>query len=772
MLKKKNKKEKVLSALIAFSFAISSFGYIPAYAADYPSGVPTPNVNAPSVKSAVNNPTNDTDSGVKNNVDNGSDKSTLDKQDLDENGKPKSSSKEEKVETLAEANKKLMDSGWRDWVAQQLNGTSENMDLTYSVYDGDNNIVTVRKNPCYHSDKQACQQNITMTYTDSDGKEKTITRSKTEVEYISDNNQNLTTAMLNQVKAQAKMMQSAINTAEDGQKTSNDVASATIQSLIPMFAESDMSTGEKMAYAMMAVMNAQNNQKITQEERAYDDAVKAVEKAKATAVVTLNSEEQKKNNVIKQDENSKKRFTLQINPTMPFISDTHNVEMTLLTKSGKPNDDKSYTIKAYFTNLDTGSQASVDVIENVPFVVEIGKWKNRKPGERKVKIVYTFTGNSGEPETYVVSYTVGQMVSSILPDGRNVSNSVTALASNAPYINYNAASHQAVAGRIKDAAWDSERGICMLSLTDSKVSDASQNYPVVNIETTAVNQQYCNANLVNKGEYAIFDSVTAKLDSNGQYVFMDESSNGGSRIVTEDIYSQYEDKNAADTQASQKDGDGEVLRVDETTGKIYEALPGELGVNFVFFQDTGKSVAISIDSDGTPKFSKADGTPYTPEEWESKGMLDQSNYHINRDENSGLYYVTDASGKMLTGAFTDTGLSNLSKSVRNGQSESSFDMSKLRDKIQDNSVFGDIARMAKNAVNSAVRRASSIAPAITTYNSSSAAEALKTTKGNTPSKSLQNKLVYESISQSCMVLNAKDCNKLKERYADNMYLNY
>lgn len=34
MLKKKNRKEKMLSALIAFSFAISSFGYIPAYAAD------------------------------------------------------------------------------------------------------------------------------------------------------------------------------------------------------------------------------------------------------------------------------------------------------------------------------------------------------------------------------------------------------------------------------------------------------------------------------------------------------------------------------------------------------------------------------------------------------------------------------------------------------------------------------------------------------------------------------------------------------------------
>ena len=210
--------------------------------------------------------------------------------------------------------------------------------------------------------------------------------------------------------------------------------------------------------------------------------------------------------------------------------------------------------------------------------------------------------------------------------------------------------------------------------------------------------------------------------------------------------------------------------MDENTGKIYEALPGELGVNFVYFQDTGKSVAISVDSDGTPKFSKADGTPYTPEEWASKGMLDASNYHINRDEKSGLYYVTDASGKMLTGAFTDTGLSNLSKSVRNGQSESSFDMSKLRSKAQNNSVFGDIARMASNAVSSTIRRASSIAPAITTYNSSSAAEALKSTKGNTPSKSLQNKLVYESISQSCMVLNTKDCNKLKERYADNMYL--
>lgn len=640
--KSKNKnKEKFLNSVIALTFLISATTPISAFA-EAPVADNSANVTA--------NATN-SDLAIQNNVLNNGTQNSLGQKDLNattnNTATNANGSKEDELVTLNKAQIAKYKAN------QQENTTSQQAASAYSVTNAQGEIVTVQENPCYNVQTTACQAMVYQNVVNSSGVV-TSTRNlpNSSIKYITSNNQEITANMESQIMAQKAMTSSisqATSTTNSAGLTASYISSA-MSTLSPSASFSD-----RLEALGMALLASQNAQKQIEQEAYNNQAIENISNSVNDVANKRVQNAQSKRDVLKQ---TSKRYTAKITPSIPTTNDGKDVTITLVPTDKNANAD-NYDITATFLNVNTNKMVTLNVLENVGFTVEEGYWTNRPNGSRTVKIIYKFK-NSSEPETSTITYKVGDMATAILPDGRNVSNSVTSLVGNADILNYNQLS-QGVAGRITKAKWvnEGDASYCALALTDSK-DNASAAYEV-SIMTNNVPQEACNDSLV--GQYANFSNVSSKLDANGQYIFEDVSSSDGVNYdMNETAYDDLENKNASDTQTRNQDKDITALKVDPETGKVYEALPGELGVNYLYFPSWGRSISIYKDEDGTYSVRKADGTEYSDAEL--------SRFNVTRETLNNLTFATAddgtvyamSGGEIVSGAFDSGNLASISKS--------------------------------------------------------------------------------------------------------------
>ena len=623
----KHKKEKILSGLIAFSFLFSNIVPISntvAYAAEDQSVA-----------------TQETADKQKENTD-----ANMTDQDREIQKKVQGANNAQgtAVGTIAESRLQQLAKEKTASVlkAKQENQTSQTKSHSYYVYDSANNQnIVVTENLCYKKTTPECSIMQTLIRTNSDGKQETYQQPLNTLKYLSGSTV-LTNEMLSQIRNQ-QISADAYNDPEGKSVSSySDAMKQVYQTRNEV--SGDMDSNVDFWAKSMAQAAAATNRANVEKYKEYNKAVETVAQARQDVTDQRAEEEQIKRNVITQD--STKRFKAKISPSIPLTGKGSAITLMLKTPSGEPQDTSKYTIRLSFKNMNTGKQETIDVLENTEYTLEEAVW-DKKPGMRKVVVYYNFAGKgNSEQERYLITYNVGSMATSILPDGRNVKNGVSALVSNAPTIDYlNLDSQIGVAGRIIDTAY--KDGMCLVQITDAKNDADIGKYKAVNVATSVASEEECTSDLI--GKYANFQTVSAKKLADGSYVFMDTSEQGGTNLGwNEDAYNKYEDKIAEDTQNENINGnDVTALKVGED-GIIHQGLAGILNTDYVCFQANGSCVSIIKQEDGSAKIAKVDGSEYTQEELNRKGLPNLSTVYAGFDEN-GVAYVSDMStGKSLT----------------------------------------------------------------------------------------------------------------------------
>ena len=688
----KHKKQQIVSGLIAFSFLFSNI--VPVSNAVVYAAEETAETKETANKQSQNLDANMTDQ----------DKAIKDKVNGSLNGANGTNTNDGSLKALAEEKNRRIRN------AQQENDTSATQKKTYYVYDEENNQnIIVQENTCYQKYTSECSQTITFVTTDAEGKQMTRQYPLNTLPYISGSTF-LTDDMLNQIRSQKINVESYNNPSGNTPNSYSESLRQVYQASVK--ATGDLDSSAKLWFQTMSKMAIDANNANIAKYREYNKALDELAQARQDVTDIAVAQEQAKKEVIKQDSN--KRFTAKISPSIPIVGTGDNITLMLKTKTGKPNDEKQYTIKMTFINQQTQKEETLDVLENTEYILEKAEW-NKKPGVRKVNIYYTFTGKgSGEQEKYLVTYNVGNMATSILPDGKNVNNSVTALTANASTIDYlNKDNEIGVAGRIIDVAY--QDGMCMVQITDAKKDSDIGRYKAVNVATPIADENECTKEKL-LGTYANFQKISARKLSDGSYVFMDTSETGGTSLGwDEDAYDAYESKIAQDVQEENINGmDGTALYVDEK-GIIHEGLAGKLNVDYVCFKTNGSCVSVVKQDDGTAKIAKVDGSEYTQEELKNKGIPDISTLNMSFND-KGIVSVSDkATGKILSmNSFSDMNkvssasmsaypLSNLYAPTLTNTSSSSYISSKSKSSNNrlDNSetITGTFLRTFSSGVN-------------------------------------------------------------------------
>ena len=659
------KKKRILSALIALNLVCMSIGFA-----------------EPFTKS-------DKERAIEQNVQNGTNPDSLAPNPINPPSSSNSNnSKEPEKGSLESENTTLYQLALQKYQRQQENLTSTDDQSAYNITDDKGNPITVYKNRCYLKQTTECQQNITIQKYGNNGVSQNYTLPLNQLEYISGSTE-ITSEMRDKIKSQETLL----NTMNNGSSSGN-VIDSTIRNMLPEIASmKNISTAEKMNMLAMAFLQAQNQQEQLDKDKEIATARKTAMQYLTNQANTRASIAQTKRGTLQQDERSKELYTVVIEPTIPTVENKDPIYAVLKTKSGKLNNPDVYQIIAQIKDPETGKMYKMDVFENAKFAIEKAN-PNRKPGTRTVTIVYKYRNNPEEVNTSF-SYTVGQMSTGILPDGKNVSNSVSAIASNADVLNYNNTT-QAVSGRIIDSEWSEENQTCFVHLTDSKTD--SGNYPEITLNTNGrISKADCLSGKYNNS-YAIIPEASASLDANGRYVFADKSNGVSQYGATESEYDTNEDTVAAETQNKQQGWDNPAIKVDPKTGYIYSTLPGQAGIDYVYLPSLGSFVAIGKDGDGNASFRKADGTAYTEDELKAKGINDISQYDLKTDEN-GIYYVTDKAGNVLSKPLSPENIANIGMKSRT--LENSVDASNLNQYAKSNGIGVFMGNVLKGTVHAA-----------------------------------------------------------------------
>ena len=616
----KQKKQQILSGLVAFSFLFSNIVPVSsaiAYAAEDINAQTTADKQAQNLDANMT----DQDRAIKDKIE----------------GKNNNSSTNISLKALADEKNRTIKN------AQQENDTSATKRRAYYVYDEENNQnIVVQENTCYQKYTTECSQTVTLVRTDNEGKQTTIQYPLNQLQYLS-GNVFLTDDMMNQIRNQQISVENYNNPSGTTPNSYSESLRQVYQS--NMKANGDIDDSVQLWQQVMTKIAIDANNAKIEKYKKYNKALDELAQAKQDITDAEVAKEQVKKDVLKQD--STKRFVAKISPSIPTTGTGDNITLMLKTKSGKPNDESQYTIKIKFINQNTQKEETLDVLENTEYTLEKAEW-NKKPGVRTVSVYYTFVGKGkGEQEKYTVTYNVGNMATSILPDGRNVNNSVVALTANASTIDYlNKDREIGVAGRIVDVAY--QDGMCMVQITDAKKDSDIGKYKAVNVATAVADENECTKDKL-LGTYANFERVSARKLSDGTYVFMDTSDQGGTNLGwDEDAYDAYEDKIAKDVQDANINGtDGTTLFVGND-GIIHEGLAGRLNVDYVCFKANRSCVSIVKQDDGSAKIAKVDGSEYTQEELKDKGLPNLSSVYVGFDDN-GVAYISDmATGKSLT----------------------------------------------------------------------------------------------------------------------------
>ena len=574
---------------------------------------------------------------------------------LDENGKivrrgsDDDGSGSASGDSLVEMNKAVMQAARE----QQKNQTSSDASRSYNTQDANGNEITLVKNACYQSTEPKCLVNYQYSYTDDDGKYHQTTVPLNTLEYLASDSSRVTSDMIEQARRQEAFTDATMSGINGGEITADPVGAMT--SAVRTGIASGMEPSEAMLAGMLAASAHEDGIRDMQAIQEAMANFKKIQDAKDAVSFSKAEDAQQKAGVLNVPQN--KRFTVRLNPTVPVVGGGEDIKVTLVTKSGKPNDESKYTVHIRIKNQETGKVETIQVLENTPAIVEKGSW-GTKPGTRTVQVIYSFK-DKAQREKYIFSYTVGQLSTAILPNGQAVTNSVTALMGNADILNYGI-SGQAVAGRISAVKF--AEGTCYMQMTDSKGTDPR--YPSVVVASSKIPESECtDEQMVNR--YASMESVSSQYDADGRYIFVDDSDSDGFRLMSEADYDAMENRIAKETQDKGNEWDNKTLRVAED-GTIYESLPGELGVNFLNLSagtNNNVNIGVSVQPDGSYHFSKADGTPYSDEELEAKG-LDVSTISIGLDPASNMLYAYDtATGKLLSNSFSSNDTSVLSRMV-------------------------------------------------------------------------------------------------------------
>ena len=568
---------------------------------------------------------------------------------------------EEETASLAEINAGIMEQAR----SQQENQTSNDGAMSFQVQTSTGETVVVTKNPCYQKSTQSCMQNYNISWTDDNGDYHTSSVPLNTQEYLAGSTK-ITADMIQQARRQESFMKATTDAFTSNNSFHVNPIESVTSSVRDMVAHG-ADPKEAIMSGIFAYASQLQSADTIKNVKEYGEGKEAIQKAKDDAVYARTEEIQQKNGVLSAQKN--KRFRPRIIPDIPVINSGKPIKVSLVTSSGKPNDEEKYMVYATVTNQKTKKQETFAVKENTPFIVELPEW-TKTPGKRTVVITYEFA-NSAVKERYSFSYNVGQLYTAILPNGKAVSNSVTALASNRDILSYNMMG-QAVAGRVKDVKWDN--GMCFMEMSDAK-DDGNIKYPSVVVGSDKVEQSVCNKSLVNK--YVSMGNVTAQMNEDGQYVYVDNSDGDQVSVMDEAGYDSLENEIAAYTQSSGNKWDKDTLVVSDD-GTIYNALPGQLGVNYLNLNvGSGKKVniAVSVNPEtGSYVFSKADGTRYTEKELISKGINPEA-IAIGMDTKTSLLKAYDkATMKVISNdSFDASDTSNLSRIVAGGD----LDMSSL-----------------------------------------------------------------------------------------------
>lgn len=608
-----------------------------------------------------------------------------------------------KKSDLAAINNQLL----KEAVSQQENQTSTNAAQSYQVQTSTGETVVVTKNPCYQkTTDQACMQNYSYSWVDENGNRQSAQVPLSTLEYLAGSTK-VTYDMIQQARRQEAFTNATKNALSDTSSSAlkvNPVESVTssIRDMIAYGADPK----QALLSGLLAYESQMQSADTIKNVKEYGKAMQEIEQAKNNAVYSKTEDAQKAAGVLSAQKN--KRFTPRLIPSIPVVNSEDPIRVSLVTSSGKINDEKEYTVYAKVRNQKTGKIQRFKVYENTPFIVELPEW-TVKPGRRNVEIIYEFT-NSAVKESYSFSYNVGQLATAILPSGKAVSNSVTALAGNKDILNYNMMG-QAVAGRVRDTKWDN--GMCFMEMTDAK-DDSNLKYPTVVVASDKISESSCGTSLKNR--YVSMANVTAKYDENGQYVFVDNSDGDQVSIMDEAGYDSLEDDVAAKTQYEGDKWDKNTLKVSDD-GTIYETLPGKLGINFVNLNvGNGKkvNVAVAVDAKtGKYSFAKADGTKYTDAELQAKG-IDPSVISVGINPNTSLLTAYDRkTGKVISNnAFDASDTSNLSRSVTDATLDSANTSATLTNSSLSNSLGNSTGKAAGQVISTFTSLVSGTAKAV------------------------------------------------------------
>ena len=608
----KTKKNRFLSTAVVMSLLFSN---IYPLATVYAAELATPAApEMPTLPAGSNDArTTDADKAIKDRVENSGD------EDENSNGKKSSGN-----DSLAKLNTQTAEKARADYKTQQQeNSTSKVSVGSFYVQDANGNLVTVTKNTCYQSSDNRCATQTTLSYKNGENTSY-MTVPLNSIEYLTSNNSQLTPDMLNQVREQEKLTQNK-DAIIEGNATGN--AQGAMQAISQAVANG-MSAADAMWMGITAQTNAKFNQQTLEDSKNFQDAMADVTAAKNKVANNLGEDAQLKRGTLKGGHT--KRFDVVLNPTIPTVNMSQDVKATLRTNSGEINNEKRYTIQATVQNQKTGAEETFDVLENTPFVVEKAAWTTN-PGTRTVTIRYYVNGVA-KPEVYRFSYTVGNIVTGIIANGKTVSNSVIGLLNVADESNFNATTYP-VAGRILDAEFID--GKCYVKVTDSKTSNDK---PSAIVATDKIESTMCNMESL-KGQYLSSPKVQARFLSDGSYVFDDVSNiETSAMLLSESDYDTLEDLNAKETQ--DKNDKWGSTTVYEKDGKILEGLPGAYGKDWTII----KGVPVAI-YDGS-KIAKPTGEDYSAEELNALG-INPKNLEVSRDENGTVVVKDKNSGNVI-----------------------------------------------------------------------------------------------------------------------------
>ena len=639
MFSKYNKKSKqLLSALISFSLSFSTFTPVTHVLAADADIIQKQNEALPGLMGAG-------DQNIANMIANGGQDSV-----------------DEMESALQKANQKLI--AEKNDAEQQKNSTTSAPKVYTVTRDG--SIVTVAENPCYQvttPTKECPMPNEMWNIATKNSKGVYENRSvlKNTLQYLVSDGKEVDGKMMNMIYTQKTMDMPEMNSDGTVSKvnTQRTVMSA-ISTVASEIGKSDLSPVQKFMVMMMAYQNAvMSAQQSDADAMAAEEEIKGAEKERQKAWNRIETA-QAERDVIRTTTDFP--FKVRLNPVLPTINDNKDVEITLLPNDKVKNvsqNQAKYHIEVQFDSQEQlGKTEKLNVKEGRPFIVELGKNPNRSVGSRTIKVILRYDDNKTPPKTYTFSYKVSQYRNVLVSNGKTVSNSVMGVFVNADLAELNG-DQLSVAGEITSAKLD-ENGQCRLRLKDG-IGGENGSTPQMDILTTAVSQGECEKQV---GKYAAFRKASVKFnESTGRYELIDESDDSTRSIgMNYDGYMQTMDTDADNTQTKVAVG-SDIGVVRYGSGDNYDVgLAGAAGVNWTNIN--GENISVYTDSDGTLKFGKPSGEPYSELELNRKGVragIDLNSATITKDENGMLVVKTPSGTQINRNEYTTEAFHNLNR---------------------------------------------------------------------------------------------------------------